>query len=160
MRRKITAMCMRSKIIPYLFRLWPPFWGTGIRVDFISTDFRQIRVSMKLRFYNKNYVGIHFGGSLYSMIDPFYILMLVQILGPQYKILDQAAHITYLKPGLGTVYAHFQLNDDVLNQVRVHTEAGEKYLLTLPVDIVDDQSNVIAHIDKTIYIRQRQRKVK
>ncbi|OAJ33496.1 DUF4442 domain-containing protein [Piscirickettsia salmonis] len=160
MRRKITAMCMRAKIIPYLFWLWPPFWGTGIRVDFISADFRQIRVSMKLRFYNKNYVGIHFGGSLYSMIDPFYILMLVQILGPQYKILDQAAKITYLKPGLGTVYAHFQLNDAVLDQVRMHTGSGEKYLLTLPIDIVDDQNDVIAHIDKTIYIRQRQHKVK
>ncbi|ODN41905.1 DUF4442 domain-containing protein [Piscirickettsia litoralis] len=157
MKKKVAAGLMHPKVLPYLFRLWPPYWGTGIHIDHIASDFREMRVSMKLRFYNKNYVGIHFGGSLYSMTDPFYVLMLVRILGSQYKILDQSAQITYLKPGVGTVCANFKLNDEILDNVKEHAESGEKYLLTLPVDIIDGQGDIVAQIEKTIYIRRRRR---
>ena len=155
MKKKIAAGLLHPKVLPYVFRLWPPYWGTGIHIDFISSDFRHIRVSMKLRFYNKNYVGIHFGGSIYSMTDPFYVLMLARIFGSRYKILDQAAKITYLKPGLGTVYADFRLADETLEQIKKQIELGEKYLLTLPVDVTDEAGDVIANIEKTIYIRRR-----
>ena len=50
--------------------VWPPFFGAGIRVKW-SPDNKAVDVEMKLRFWNRNYVGTHYGGSLYSMADPF-----------------------------------------------------------------------------------------
>jgi hypothetical protein len=56
---------------------WPPFLGMGIRIKHIAPDMKAVDVEMKLRFWNANYVGTHFGGSLFAMTDPFYMLMLM-----------------------------------------------------------------------------------
>ena len=57
-------------------------------------------VQMRLRFYNRNYVGTHYGGNLFTMTDPFHMIMLMHRLGPGYNVWDQKAEITFLKPGL------------------------------------------------------------
>ena len=41
-----------------------PYLGAAVKVDYIAKDLREIRVSMRLRWFNKNAVGTHFGGSL------------------------------------------------------------------------------------------------
>jgi hypothetical protein len=39
-----------------------------------------------------------YGGSLYSMTDPFYMPMLISNLGSDYVVWDKAAHIRFRKP--------------------------------------------------------------
>ncbi|MBI3536769.1 MAG: DUF4442 domain-containing protein, partial [Chloroflexi bacterium] len=71
------------KPIDFILRhlnLYPPFVGAGIRSK-ISRDHRRIEVWMKLRWYNLNAVGTHFGGSLYAMCDPWFMLILIKALG-------------------------------------------------------------------------------
>src|ERR1039458_6644721 len=53
-----------------LVNLWPPFLGAGIRIKHIAPDMKAVDVEMKLRWWNANYVGTHFGGSLFAMTDP------------------------------------------------------------------------------------------
>ena len=69
--------------------------GAGIRVTKVAPDFREMEVKMKLKWYNKNYVGSHYGGSMFSMTDPFYMLMLIQILGKDYLVWDKSARIEF-----------------------------------------------------------------
>ena len=71
--------------------LWPPFLGAGIRVKRIAPDMKAVDVEMKLRWWNANYVGTHFGGSLFAMTDAFYMLMLMANLGGDYIVWDKAA---------------------------------------------------------------------
>jgi hypothetical protein len=66
--------------------LWPPFRGAGVRVRHIAPDWREAHVELKFGLLNRNYVGTHFGGSLYAMTDPFYMLMLIHLLGPDYVV--------------------------------------------------------------------------
>jgi len=68
----------RLKRILYLY---PPYLGAGVKVTQISQDWTELRVSMSLHWYNRNTVGTHFGGSLYSMVDPHLMLLLMQLLG-------------------------------------------------------------------------------
>src|SRR5690606_22495747 len=98
--------------------IFGPYVGAGVRVRELSENFRHLRVEMKLRWYNTNYVGTHFGGSLYSMIDPFWMLLLMNNLGRDYNVWDKAAHIDFIKPGTGTVSATFTLTDEMLDEVR------------------------------------------
>lgn len=135
--------------------LYPPYLGAGIRVKFISADFRQIRVGMKLRWYNRNYVKTHFGGSLYAMTDPFFMLMLIRILGRDYIVWDQAATITFRKPGKGTVSVLFEITDDMLRDVREQTETGHPYRPVWVVHVMDAAGEVVAVVSKTLYIRRR-----
>ena len=87
----------------WFMNLWFPFLGAGIRVTRLQSDWKAIDVEMKLRSWNSNYVGTHYGGSLYSMTDPFYMLMLIENLGRDYIVWDKAATIRFRKPGKGKV---------------------------------------------------------
>ena len=93
----------RRRHLLRLLRIYPPFLGAGIRIKRMSEDLREIDVEMKLHWWNANYVGTHYGGSLYSMADPFYMLMLLENLGSGYIVWDKAASIRFRKPGKGTV---------------------------------------------------------
>jgi len=139
----------------FLLNIYGPFKGAGISIDFIRNDWREVHVSMKMRWYNRNIVGAHFGGSLYAMVDPQYMLMLMNILGPKYIVWDKAADIEFVRPGRGKVFARFELSEAQIDEIKVRTASGEKYLPCFQVDIVDDQGGLIAKVNKTLYVRQK-----
>src|SRR5690606_3041990 len=132
---------------------YPPYLGAGVRVRHISDDFRDVQVSMGLGWYNRNYVGTQFGGSLYSMVDPFFMLMLMENLGPKYIVWDKAADIDFLAPGTGPAFARFNIDQPLLDAIRRQTANGEKYLPPLQVDIHDGAGNPVARVGKTLYVR-------
>lgn len=136
---------------------WPPFFGAGIRIREISDDFTWVRVEMKLRFWNRNYVGTHFGGSLYSMVDPFYMLMLIENLGRDYIVWDQSASIRFLKPGKGRVSAEFRLSEQELDSIKSRVSEAGKTQAEFVVQVRDDSGTVISEISKIIYIRKKSR---
>jgi hypothetical protein len=107
-----------SRALRRWINLWPPFLGAGILIRHIAPDMRAVDVDMKLRFWNANYVGTHFGGSLFAMTDPFYMLMLMANLGRDYIVWDKAATIRYRKPGKGTVGAELHLSDSQIDDIR------------------------------------------
>ncbi len=149
----------RIKIGPRGFRwfmnCWPPFLLSRVHVQRISPDWREVDVRMKLWFGNKNYVGSHFGGGLFLMIDSFYMVMLINLLGPGYLVWDKAATIRFLAPGRGTVYAKFRISEAMLADIAERTAGGDKYEPVYSVDIVDGAGQLIASVDKTLYIRRK-----
>jgi acyl-coenzyme A thioesterase PaaI-like protein len=134
--------------------LWPPFLGAGIRIIHIAADMKSIDVEMKLRWWNANYVGTHFGGSLFAMTDPFYMLMLMANLGSDYIVWDKAASIRYRKPGRGTVRAEFRLNDAALGEIREKLRTLPKYEPVFRVEVKDEEGTVIAEVEKVLHVRR------
>lgn len=124
-------------------------------MDYLAEDFRELKASMGLHWYNRNYVGTHFGGSLYSMVDPFYMLMVMNVLGRDYVVWDKHADIDFIRPGKGRVHAHFRLTDDDLREIREATKGGDKYLPRWQVEIVDNDGECVARVNKTLYIRRK-----
>ncbi len=137
--------------------LWPPFLGAGIRIAHVSPDTRAVDVEMKLRWWNANYVGTHFGGSLFAMTDAFYMLMLMANLGPDYIVWDKAASIRYRKPGKGMVRAEFRLHDAQLADIREKLKTLPKYEPTFRVEVKDQQGEVVAIVEKLLHLRKRDR---
>jgi acyl-coenzyme A thioesterase PaaI-like protein len=144
---------MRAKFI--LNWLWPAWWFTGIKVTHISADYRRISVRMALRFYNRNYVGTQFGGNLFAMTDPFYMLMLLQNLPKKYIIWDKAGHIEFVAPGRGCVYAQFNLTENDLNNIQQQAETQHSLKQPFTIEVKDEQDTLIARVTKTIYIRKK-----
>ena len=149
---------------------WPPFWGAGIKVVEIRPDFRYARVQLALRWYNQNYVGVHFGGSLYSMCDPFYMLLLINVLNNssntvgktrigrgEFIVWDKAASIEYVKPGAGTVTAEFHITDDVLENI-YEMKPDSKQLIDLFVNVTDESGEIVAKLVKTEYVKRKPNK--
>jgi Domain of unknown function (DUF4442) len=136
--------------------LWPPFLGMGIRIRHIAPDMKAVDVEMKLRFWNANYVGTHFGGSLFAMTDPFYMLMLMANLGQDYIVWDKAATIRYKKPGRGTVRAEFRLSDSEIDDIREKLKTLPKYEPVFSVEVKDEAGVVIAEVEKVLHVRKKQ----
>ena len=149
----LTRKVGKARLMRILMCFYPPYIGAGVRVRHISDDFRDVQVSMGLGWYNRNYVGTHFGGSLYSMIDPFFMLMLMENLGRDYIVWDKSADIDFISPGKGPVFARFRIDQGLLDEVREHTANGEKYLPQLRIDIHDGAGTLVARVEKTLYVR-------
>lgn len=150
---------MNPRITPGTLRrilnLWPPFLFNGIHVSHLATDWRSAQVELRARPWNRNYVGVHFGGNLFSMVDPFWMLLAMHSLGDGYIVWDQAGTIEFLKPGRGTVRAGFQLDEATLAQLRAAAADGSKHLRWFETDIVDESGDVIARVRKQVYIRRK-----
>ena len=138
------------------FNAWPPFVAAGIRVERIAADYREIDVSMRLGLLNRNYFGTHFGGSLYAMVDPFFALMMLHSLGPGYVVWDKAGTVRYRKPGRGTVRASFRLPRKAIDEARRATREGARHEPTFSVAIVDGDGDVVAEVEKTLYVRREE----
>jgi acyl-coenzyme A thioesterase PaaI-like protein len=145
----------RSHALRRWINFWPPFLGMGIRIRRIAPDMKAVDVEMKLRFWNANYVGTHFGGSLFAMTDPFYMLMLMANLGRDYIVWDKAATIRYKKPGRGTVRAEFRLSDSQIDDIREKLKTLPKNEPVFTVEVKDEAGIVIAEVEKVLHIRKR-----
>lgn len=152
LKRARRAMTERLDLV---LRLYPPYLGAGIRVRHISKDYRHIRVEMPLTLTNQNYVGTHFGGSLYAMVDPFYMLMLLKNLGPEVVVWDKSATIDFKRPGRSTVHAEFRLTQSDIDEVWRALDDQRVYEPVFPVEIRDEDGALVARVEKTLYIRRK-----
>lgn len=147
-------MKIKDKLLS-LWNIWPPFVGAGIHIKKVSPDYRFMRVEMPLRFYNSNYVGTQYGGSMFSMTDPFYMVMLLRNLGKSYIVWDKSASIRYVSPGRTRVHAEFTLTEELLTEIRQAVDEKGKVDWPFRVTIFDENKEVVAEVDKIVYIKKK-----
>ncbi|AKK67123.1 DUF4442 domain-containing protein [Xanthomonas translucens] len=146
---------MKASLFRLGLNLWPPFLFAGVHLVELSPDYRYARVELRMRPWNRNYVGTHFGGSLFAMTDPFWMLLAMQNLGRAYYVWDKAGSIEFVRPGRGTVSAQFRLDDALLDEMRAATAGGDKYLRWFDNEILDAQGEVVARTRKQLYVRRK-----
>lgn len=138
-----------------LMNWWPPFAGAGVRARVIRRDPLAFESRLALRWWNRNYVGTHFGGSLYAMTDPFYMLILVEELGAGFVVWDKSARIRYLRPGRGTVSARFEIARERIEQIRSEAAERGRLEVELGVEVLDEAGQVVAEVEKRLSVRRR-----
>lgn len=134
------------------FSQFGPYSGANITVRTI--DRYTVESSMTLVESNTNYVGTHFGGSLYSMCDPFFMFLLMHNLGEGYIVWDKAATIDFIKPGTGTVTAHFHIPEAEFVNLRSELGKTKKLDRIYVCEVTDEKGDVVARMSKTLYIRR------
>jgi acyl-coenzyme A thioesterase PaaI-like protein len=145
-----------NKLRCWSFYAFGCYRGTGGRLKYVAEDWSEVRLELPLSWRTRNYVGTIFGGSLYSAVDPIYMLMLIQRLGPEYIVWDKAATIQFKKPGRETLHARFVVGDDELTTIRSALASRRAIDRTYSIDLVDDSGTACATIEKIIYIRRRE----
>ncbi len=144
---------MKASRLRWLMNIWFPFLFSGIRITKFRDDFRYVKVELRSHWYNKNYVGTHFGGSLFAMTDPFWMIMVLRNLGNDYIVWDKSAEIEFVKPGRGLVSTEFVLEPAILDEIRAAAAGNEKVLRWFEMEIKDSQGDVVAKLRKLIYVR-------
>ena len=146
---------LRSRLLRWKFTFFPALRGTGARVTYISEDYREVRVKLPLNWRTRNYVGTIYGGSLYGAVDPFYMVMLIRNLGPDYVVWDKAATIRFLKPGRSTLYARFALDEAELDAIKSALVNQRSVDRSYSIDLTDVAGAVYASVEKVIYIARK-----
>jgi acyl-coenzyme A thioesterase PaaI-like protein len=148
---------MKASTFRRVMNLWPPFLFNSIRVQSITPDYTEAKVVLRLRPWNRNYVGSQFGGNLFAMTDPFWMLLVMHQLGNDYIVWDRAGAIEFVAPGREDVYAHFKLDPAVVDQLRAAAAAGGKVLHWFETDVVTTSGEVIARVRRQVYVRLKPR---
>ena len=151
-RLKLGANGMRR-----LFNLWPPFRGMGVKVVELDPDYRHATVQLRMRLLNRNYVGTHFGGSLFAMADPWFMILMMHRLGEEYVVWDKAGSVRFLKPARGTVTARFEMPEERVAEARERTADGQKHEPVFKAALVDEQGVTVAEVEKTLHIRRKKK---
>jgi len=139
----------------YGINFWGPFVGAGIKVVSVNADFTRIEVALREKFYNRNIVGVHFGGSLYAMCDPFFMGILLHHLGQDFIVWDKGANIKFKKPGKGTVTAIFEISAAEINRLKMEASKNPKVEPVFKTSIRDQNGVIVAEVEKTLYIKSK-----
>lgn len=145
----------RTKMMRWAFNFWPCIWCTGSRVTFIAGDFRELHVQLRLNIRTRNRVGTVFGGSIYSSVDPYYMLLLMEVLGKNYVVWDNAASIKFVRPITGTVKCKFEIKEETVNEIKRQIDDRGEFTFELPLVYVDGKDKVFAAFSKTIYVADK-----
>jgi acyl-coenzyme A thioesterase PaaI-like protein len=148
---------MRASTFRRLLNLWPPFLVNAIRVQSLSDDYTEAKVVLRLRLWNRNYVKSQFGGNLFAMVDPFWMLLAMHQLGGDYYVWDKAGAIDFVAPGREDVYAHFRLEPTVVDELRAAAAGGEKVLHWFETEVKTASGEIVAVVRKQIYVRLKPR---
>lgn len=138
-----------------LINFYPPFLGAGIKLKYLSKDFMRAEVEMKLRWWNKNMMGTHFGGSLAAMADPFYALLIMQNVGKGFIVWDKAQTIRFKRPGTGKVTAVFEITSEFVAKIKKDMEGHEKMDYELPLQIKNEAGEIVCELMKTIHVKHK-----
>lgn len=147
---------LSNKLRCWSFYAFGCYRGTGGRLRYIAEDWSEVRLEIPLSWRTRNYVGTIFGGSLYSAVDPIYMLMLIHRLGPEFVVWDKAATIQFKKPGRETLQARFVVGDDELAAIRAALESQRSVDRKYVIELVDSSGTACATVEKIIYIRRRE----
>jgi acyl-coenzyme A thioesterase PaaI-like protein len=146
---------MRATILRNLINVWPPLFFNSIHVIRVTDNFREIDVALKLRWFNRNNVRTQFGGNLFAMTDPWYMLMLMENLGRDYYVWDKKASIDFISPGRTHVTAKFIITEEKIAEIRAATADGEKYLPEFVVEIYNSEKVLVARVHRTVYVKRK-----
>ncbi|MCX7514680.1 DUF4442 domain-containing protein [Frateuria hangzhouensis] len=144
---------MRPATFRRLLNLWPPFLFNSIRVLHLAEDWSEARVALRLRPWNRNYVRSQFGGNLFSMTDPFWMLLAMHKLGSDYYVWDKAGAIDFVAPGREDVFASFHLDEATVEELRTAAAGGEKVLRWFETEVATASGDVVARVRKQLYVR-------
>jgi hypothetical protein len=143
-----------------LWNFWPPFLGAGIVIEKVEGGYgpdgwKAMDIKLKLRFWNSNYVGTQFGGSLFAMTDPFLMVMLVRRLGRNYVVWDKSSTIRFRRPGTSDCRARFEVTDEELAEIKRRADTEGQFDWQRKIEIRDLDNKVVAEVDKVLYIATR-----
>ncbi len=135
--------------------MYPPYLGMGVSVRSFRDDFTRFEVELRARWYNRNLFGTQFGGSLYSMSDPFFVFIITMNLGSGYIVWDKSATIEFLKPAKGTILGVFEISNNRLEEIRVEVDDLGKNTYLFESDLVDETGQAVARVSKEVYVRSK-----
>jgi acyl-coenzyme A thioesterase PaaI-like protein len=148
----------RTRLVRWGFNWFPAYRGTGARIEYIASDFKEVRIRLPLNWRTRNYVGTIFGGSLYGSIDPIFMIMLIKVLGPGYEVWDKAATIHFKRQGRSTLRGTFRFDDAELDAIRADVARDGRTERTYVAELKDGDGEICLSCEKLLVVKARKKR--
>ncbi len=149
---------LKAKELKRMLNLWFPFLVNRIQIISIKENFHEMQVCLKHSFWNRNPNKSIWGGSITSALDPFFPVMMKQIIlrkGIHTEFYSKAVHVEFLHKVESHLYFHFKINDAEVMEAEEKLVNSGKYESWHTADGVDDKGNVCVHGQVQVYLRRR-----
>ena len=141
-----------------MLNFWFPFLLNRIRITFIADDFYEIQVRLKYSFWNRNPNKSVWGGSIASALDPFFPVMMKQIIlrrGTSTDFFSKAIHVEFIRTVESHVSFHFKITKEEVIKAEEILKNDGKYEGWHFVSGVDTKGNVCVNGKVQVYLRKR-----
>ena len=141
-----------------MLNFWLPFLVNRIYILFISNDFHEMQVRLKHSFWNRNPNKSVWGGSIASALDPFFPVMMKQIIlrkGTSTDFFSKAIQIEFVRKVESHVLFHFKITKSEVAEAEETLINDGKYEGWHSVDGIDISGNICVHGKVQIYLRKR-----
>ena len=156
--RRYHSPDLSSVELKRMLNLWLPFMLNQIRIISISQDFYKINVKLKYSLFNKSPNKFIWGGSISSALDPFFPIMMKQIIlkkGIYTDFYSKAMHINFLKMAKSDLSFNFIINKKEVILAKESLNNNNKYDGWHIVEGIDTDGNVCVVGKIQVYLRKR-----
>ncbi|GAA3766692.1 hotdog fold domain-containing protein [Microbacterium kribbense] len=150
-------MRITPRRLAFAMSTWLPNLASGIRVRPFAEDWTSVTVQLHVNLLTRNYVKTAFGGSMSAMTDPYFFMLVAHQLGRDYVVWDTKGEIDFVKPGRGVLTARFEVPQAKAADLRERARGGAKVLEWFQTDITDAAGDVVAHVRREVYVREKRR---
>ncbi|EQA45452.1 PF14539 domain protein [Leptospira broomii serovar Hurstbridge str. 5399] len=145
-----------SRWLRFKLNYWPCIWCTGGKIEFISSDFKELHVGLSLKLRTLNRVGTVYGGSIYSSVDPYFMLLMMWILGKDYVVWDKAAKIKFIRPITEKIRTRFLIPEELITETKEKISQNGETTFDLPLKYENENGTVFATFEKSIYAASKE----
>ena len=149
---------LQPKELRRMLNLWFPFLVNRIQIISITEDFHEMQVRLKHSFWNRNPNKSVWGGSITSALDPFFPIMLKQILLKRGIITDfysKAVNVQFIKMVKSNVMFQFSISKEEVAATEKELKENGKYADWHSVDGIDSEGKICVNGRVQVYLRTR-----
>ncbi len=149
---------LKPKELKRMLNFWFPFLVNRIRLISISDDFHHMHVCLKHSFWNRNPNKSIWGGSIASSMDPFFPILMKQILLRKGIVTDfysKAINVQFIKMVKSNVTFQFSISDEEVVLAEEELDQKGKYEGWHSVEGVASNDRVCVKGKVQIFLRKR-----
>ena len=149
---------LKADELKRMLNLWFPFLVNRIKILNISEDFSEMKVRLKHSFWNRNPYKTVWGGSITSAMDPFYPIMMKQIMlrkGIRTDFFSKAINVEFIRKVNTNIFFQFKITEiEIINAGELLIK-DDKYEIWHEVDGIDPDGNICVKGKIQVYLRKR-----
>ena len=149
---------LRPNELKRMLNLWFPFMLNRIQIMSIAEDFHEMQVKLKYSFWNRNPNKSIWGGSITSALDPFFPIMMKQIVlkrGTETDFYSKAVNVKFIKMVKSNVIFQFCISKEEADAAEKILNENGKYDGWHSVNGVDGSGNICVNGRVQVYLRKR-----
>lgn len=152
-----TKFISKDKLFKYGFNLAPMYRRSTARVIYVSKDLLEVRIKLPISYRNRNFVNTIFGGSMFSAVDPFPMVQLINLLGDEYVVWDKSANISFKRPAKKDLYADFSYTFEELEEIKQRVDLEKEIEIVRTTALTNKEgTKTFCVVEKTLFIADKQ----